>query len=99
MDQDVTEAIAELQAQGIPVTVDRSGHQGDLFAATAPNGERYEFQADGLLKLKREGKLHLEGLQEMHLAKKELPSLSKKLEATPCTSGSGGSGSDRSAKG
>jgi hypothetical protein len=75
MDQEVAEAIAELKAQGIGVAVDPSGRSADHYVATAPNGEKYEFLAAGLLKLKAEEKLHLEGLQEAHLAKKKTPNL------------------------
>lgn len=73
MNKEVADAVAELKAQGIPVEVDPSGRQRDLFIATAPNGEKYEFNASGLLDLKSKQKLHLEGLQEMHLAKKKAP--------------------------
>jgi hypothetical protein len=73
MDKEVSDAIAELKAQGIPVAVDPSGRQADLYIATAPNGEKYEFEAAGLLDLKAKAKLHLEGLQELHFAKKETP--------------------------
>lgn len=73
MDQKVADAIKELKAQGIPVVVDPSGRQADLYIATAPNGEKYEFLAAGLLDLKAKGRLHLEGLQELHLARKATP--------------------------
>jgi hypothetical protein len=73
MQKDVADAIAELKAQGIPVAVDRSGRQADLYIATAPDGEKYKFNAAGLLDLKAKGRLHLEGLQEMHFAKKNPP--------------------------
>jgi hypothetical protein len=75
MDNEVAEAIAELKAQGIGVAVDPSGSHADVYIATAPNGEKYEFLAAGLLNLKVKGKLHLEGLQEIHLAKKKTPNL------------------------
>ncbi len=71
MEKKVYEAIAELRAQGIPV--DPSGRRADLYIATAPNGEKYEFEAAGLLDLKAKAKLHLEGLQELHFAKKKTP--------------------------
>ena len=73
MNQEVADAIAELKAQGIPVAINHSGSRGDLYIATAPNGEKYQFEAAGLLDLKARGKLHLEGLQELHLAKKNPP--------------------------
>jgi hypothetical protein len=73
MDKQVAGAIAELKAQGIPVVVDPSGRHADVYIATAPNGEKYEFTAAGLLDLKAKGKLHLEGLQEAHFAKKKIP--------------------------
>ena len=73
MDKQVADAIAELKAQGIPVTVDPSGRQGDLYIATAPNGEKYEFNAAGLLALKAKARLNLEGLQELHFVKKKIP--------------------------
>lgn len=73
MDEEVANAIAELKAQGIPVAVDSSGRHADLYVATAPNGEKYEFTAAGILDLKVKEKLHLEGLQEAHLAKKKTP--------------------------
>jgi hypothetical protein len=73
MDKEVAAAIAELKAQGIPVKVDPSGPQADLYIATAPNGEKYELNAAGLLDLKAKAKLHLEGLQELHFAKKKTP--------------------------
>lgn len=73
MDKEVADAIAELKAQGIPVTVDPSGLRADLYIATAPNGEKYEFEAAGLLDLKTKEKLHLEGLQELHFARKKAP--------------------------
>ncbi|MEI9967819.1 MAG: hypothetical protein WDM87_04015 [Terracidiphilus sp.] len=73
MDKQVADAIAELKAQGIPVTVDPSGGQGDCYIATAPNGEKYKFRAAGLLDLKAKARLNLEGLQELHFAKKEIP--------------------------
>jgi hypothetical protein len=75
MDKDVAEAIAELKSQGIGVAVHPSGSQADVYIATAPNGEKYEFLAAGILNLKAKGKLHLEGLQEYHLAKKKTPNL------------------------
>lgn len=73
MDKQVAGAIAELKAQGIPVVVDPSGRHADVYIATAPNGEKYKFTAAGLLDLKAKGKLHLEGLQEVHFAKKKAP--------------------------
>lgn len=73
MNNQVADAIATLKAQGIQVAVHPSAKQGDLYIATAPNGEKYEFDAAGLLDLKSREKLHLEGLQEMHLAKKKAP--------------------------
>jgi hypothetical protein len=73
MEKDVADAIAELKAQGIQVAVNPSGNQADLYIATAPNGEKYEFEAAGLLDLKSKEKLHLEGLQELHFAKKKAP--------------------------
>jgi hypothetical protein len=73
MDKEVADAIAELKAQGIPVSVGPSGRQADLYIATAPDGEKYEFNAAGLLDLKAKGRLHLEGLQELHFAKKKIP--------------------------
>ncbi len=73
MDKEVADAIAELKAQGIPVTDDPSGRNADLYIATAPDGERYEFDAAGLLDLKAKGRLHLEGLQELYFAKKKIP--------------------------
>lgn len=73
MDKEVADAIAELKAQGIPVEADRSGRQGDHFIATVPDGEKYEFEAAGLLDLKAKGRLHLEGLQELHFARKKIP--------------------------
>jgi hypothetical protein len=75
MDKEVAEAIAELKAQGIRVAVNPSGRHADVYVATTPNGEKYDFSAAGLLKLKAEEKLHLEGLQEAHLAKKKTPNL------------------------
>jgi hypothetical protein len=75
MDKQVAEAIAELKAQGIPLAVDPSGSHADVYIATAPNGEKYKFSAAGLLNLKAKEKLHLEGLQEAHLAKKNTPNL------------------------
>jgi len=73
MDKEVAEAIAELKVQGIPVTADPSGRKADLYIATAPNGEKYELNAAGLLDLKAKAKLHLEGLQELHFARKKIP--------------------------
>lgn len=73
MDKEVAAAIAELKAQGIPVTVDPSGRRPDLYIATAPDGEKYEFNAAGLLNLKAGAKLNLEGLQALHFAKKKIP--------------------------
>ena len=52
MDKQVADAIAELKAQGIPLAVDPSGSHGDVYIATAPNGEKYKFSAAGLLNLK-----------------------------------------------
>jgi hypothetical protein len=75
MDKEVADSITELKAQGIPVTVDPSGSPGGVYIATAPNGEKYQIHAAGLLNLKAKGKLHLEGLQEIHLAKKKTPKL------------------------
>ncbi len=73
MDKGVAAAIAELKAQGIPVTVDPSGRHADLYIATAPDGEKYEFDAAGLLDLKAKARLNLEGLQALHFAKKKNP--------------------------
>lgn len=73
MNKEVFDAVAELKAQGIPVQVDSSSRQRDLYVATAPNGEKYQFDASGLLDLKAKEKLHLEGLQELHLARKQAP--------------------------
>jgi hypothetical protein len=75
MDIEIAESIAELKAQGIGVAVDPSMSHADAYIATAPNGEKYKFRASGLLNLKAKGKLHLEGLQEIHLAKKKTPNL------------------------
>ena len=73
MDKEVAGAIAELKAQGIPVAVDSSRHEADCYIATAPNGEKYQFNAAGLLDLKTKARLNLEGLQELHFAKKKIP--------------------------
>jgi len=73
MEKEVASAIAELKAQGIPVVVDPSGRHADVYIATAPNGEKYEFTAAGLLDLKAKGRLNLEGLQAVHFAKKKIP--------------------------
>jgi hypothetical protein len=73
MQKEVAAAIAELKAQGIPVTADPSGSQADLYIATTPNGEKYKLNAAGLLDLKAKARLNLEGLQELHFAKKKLP--------------------------
>jgi hypothetical protein len=73
MDKEVADAIAELKAQGIPVTVDPSGSHADHYIAITPNGEKYEFEAAGLLDLKAKARLNLEGLQELHFAKKKIP--------------------------
>jgi hypothetical protein len=75
MEKKVADAIAELKAEGIAVAVNPSEINGDLFIATAPNGEKYEIREAGILNLKAKGKLHLECLQEIHLAKKETPNL------------------------
>jgi hypothetical protein len=74
-DKQVAEAIAELKAQGIGVVVDPSGKHADAYIATTPNGEKYELLDAGLLKLKAEERLHLEGLQAAHQAKKDTPNL------------------------
>ena len=76
MEKEVADAIAELKAQGIKVAVDPSAQHEDGFIATTPNGERYPFLGAGLLDLKAKGKLHLEGLQEKHFAKKKTPNIS-----------------------
>jgi hypothetical protein len=73
MEKQVAAAIAELKAQGIPVAVDPSGRQADLYIATAPNGEKYKLNGAGLLDLKAKARLNLEGLQELHFAKKKIP--------------------------
>lgn len=73
MDKEVAGAIAELKAQGIPVAVDSSRREADCYIATAPNGEKYQFNAAGLLDLKAKARLNLEGLQELHFAKKKIP--------------------------
>jgi hypothetical protein len=73
MDKQVADAIAELKAQGIPVAVDPSGREADLYIATAPNGENYKLNASGLLDLKAKASLNLEGLQALHFAKKQIP--------------------------
>jgi len=73
MEKEVADAIAELKAQGIPVAPDPSGRHADLYIATVPDGEKYQFDAAGLLDLKAKGRLNLEGLQEMHFAKKKAP--------------------------
>jgi hypothetical protein len=73
VDKEVADAIAELKAQGIPVAVDPSGRHADVYIATAPDGEKYEFTAARLLDLKAKGRLNLEGLQEKHFSKKKAP--------------------------
>jgi hypothetical protein len=73
--QQVSEALATLKAQGIGVAVDPAQSRGDVYVATAPNGEKYCFDSTGLLNLRAGEKLHLEGLQEVHLAKKKTPNL------------------------
>jgi Lar family restriction alleviation protein len=64
MKQEVAEAIAILKAQGVEVAVDPSGAQADVYIATVPNGDKYDFLAAGILKLKAEGKLTVAGLAE-----------------------------------
>jgi hypothetical protein len=75
MDKDLAEAIAELEAQGIMVTASPTASHADIYVATVPDGEKYEFDSAGLLNLKAESKLDLEGLQKAHLAKKKTPNL------------------------
>ena len=75
MEKAVSEAVDELKAQGILVAVNTGGDPAEAYVATAPNGEKYKFSAAGLLDLKTKGKLHLEGLQEAHLARKATPNL------------------------
>lgn len=73
MQKEVADAIAELKAQGIPVTAAPSARQPDLYIATTPNGEKYELNAAGLLDLKAKARLNLEGLQELHFTKTKIP--------------------------
>jgi hypothetical protein len=75
MEKEIAEAIAELKAQGIGMAVDPATNDANVYIATAPNGEKYRLLAPALLNLKAKGKLHLEGLQEIHLAKKKTPNL------------------------
>jgi len=63
MKQEVAEAIATLKAQGVEVAVDPSG-AADVYIATVPNGDQYEFLAAGILKLKAEENLTVIGLGE-----------------------------------
>jgi hypothetical protein len=46
MDKEVADAIAELKAQGITVAVDPSGRHADVYIATIPDGEKYEFASE-----------------------------------------------------
>jgi len=64
MKQEIAEAISILKAQGVEVAVDPSGIHADVYVATMPNGDQYEFLAAGILKLKAEGKLTVAGLAE-----------------------------------
>jgi hypothetical protein len=66
MEQQIAVAIAVLKAQGIQVGVDPSGAHADVYVATLPSGEQYEFLAAGLLKLMADGKLTAAGLEEAH---------------------------------
>jgi hypothetical protein len=75
MDNELTSAIDELKAQGIAIEANGSPAGADTYRATAPNGEKYELRPADLLSLKTRGALDLEGLQEMHLARKETPDL------------------------
>lgn len=65
MRQEVAEAIATLKAQGIEIGVDPSGAHADVYIATLPNGDQYEFLAAGVLKLKAEDKLNAAGIVEL----------------------------------
>lgn len=64
MKHEVAEAIATLKAQGVEVAVDPSGAHADVYIATIPNGDKYEFLAAGILKLKADGKLTVAGLAQ-----------------------------------
>ena len=64
MKQEIAEAISVLKAQGVEVVVDPSGIHADVYVATVPNGDQYEFLAAGILKLKTEGKLTVAGFTE-----------------------------------
>jgi hypothetical protein len=75
MDQEVELAVEELTSQGIGVDADSSWLHSKAYVLEAPNGEKYRFTGPELLNLKAKEKLHLEGLQEAHLAKKDTPNL------------------------
>ena len=76
MEKELAEAIAILEAQGITVAANPTASHADIYVATVPDGEKYEFDSAGLLNLKAEEKLDLEGLQDAHLARKKTPNLS-----------------------
>jgi len=73
MSEDVARAVEELKAQGIAVAIHPSSQHADVYVLTVPDGEKYEFQASGLIELRRSGRLNLEGLQSEHFAKKGTP--------------------------
>jgi hypothetical protein len=75
MSEDEHAAMMELRKEGISIIGDPHSFAISKYIATAPNGEQYRLLGSDLLKLKAAGKLHLEGLQEAHLAKKDLHNL------------------------
>jgi len=60
----IAEAIEELKAQGIKVEIEPSDMGPDVYIATAPNGDKYDFLASVLVKLKVDGKLNAAGLAQ-----------------------------------
>ena len=60
----IAAAIEELKAQGIRVEIEPSDMGPDVYVATMPNGEKYDFLASILVKLKSDGRLNPDGLAQ-----------------------------------
>ena len=63
MKEETAAAIGLLKLAGVEVEVDPSNGYADVFIATLPNGDQYEFMEAGLLKLKAEKKLNVAGIE------------------------------------
>jgi hypothetical protein len=65
VEQELLNIMSQLANAGIRMDVQNPNDRTEIFIAELPNGKQYLLLRSGLLKLKDEGKLNIQGIEEV----------------------------------